>query len=880
MPGRFFALFRRRRLDRELREEIEAHLAMQEEVFRRQGMTAEAARLAARREFGGVTQTIETYRERRGIAWIESSLADLRYAVRGLRRNPVFAAAAILSLALGIGANTAIFSLYHTLMLRLLPVEKPQQIVSLYRTGGWGRGYASYPLFLEIRKRTDLFQDVAARTGVDKVRFSAGAGGLETAGREMVSGNYFRMLGVAPAIGRVFTDQDNRTPHAHPLAVLSYDFWQRRFGGAPGIVGRTFTVSEQPLTVIGVAAKGFHGVEVERPADLWVPLMMSEAEIMQPGMNSVWMLGRRRPDVSAARIQAALDVFYGGYLATLYGSTPNSAFRRMAMEQRLEVRDGAAGLSLLREQFGKALSVLMAAVGLVLLASCANVANLLLARGAARRKEIALRVSLGAACGRLVRQDFTESLLLALTGAGIGVLFALWGTHAMLGFLPGSANDTSLARPDAAVFGFTALLSVLSALLFGLVPALRLAAVAPAEGLRAAAPAGGSRTGLRKAVVMLQVAFSVVLVALASLFSASLASMRSIDTGIRNESVAAFSLDFPQSWKPAQTAVLRRRLIERLESMPGVSLVSYGFPGPYLGGYSRTSVQIPGVASVSRDPLWVERQTIGPHFFEILGSQPLAGREFVRADFTAAPSAAIVNQTFVRQYLRDEPRVLGRLLNLGNQTLTIVGVVGDMRDQGLGEKPGPTLYLPLTMDAVEWEPSILVRSSQSPTTLAAVLRPELSRLGPDIAFSEPKTIRQQIDESIFRERLLATLGGFFGVLALALAAIGLYGVVAYGAARRSREIGIRIALGAHRLSVVRTVVADALMLVAGGLVLGLPLAFLAARRVSGMLAAVPPATLTTLAVVSFALVAVGLIAAAAPARRAATLDPMRVLRIE
>ena len=881
MPGRFFALFRRARLDRELREEIEAHLAMQEEAFRRQGMTAEAARLAARREFGGVTQTIENYRERRGIGWIESSMADLRYAMRGLRRNPAFAAAAILSLALGIGANTAIFSLYHALMLRLLPVERPQQIVSLYRTGGWGLGYASYPLFLEIRKRTDLFDDVAARSGVEKVRFSAGANGrLETAQRELVSGNYFRMLGVAPAIGRVFTDDDNRTPHAHPLAVLSYDFWQRRFGGDTAVLGRTLTVAEQPLTVIGVAAKRFQGVEVDHHPDLWVPVMMSEAEIMQPGMNSVWMLGRRRADVSAARIQAALDVFYRGYLAALYGETPNSAFRHMAMDQRIEVRDGAAGLSLLREQFGRALAVLMAAVGLVLLASCANVANLLLARGAARRKEIALRVSLGAARGRLVRQAFTESLLLALAGAGLGVLFALWGAHAMLGFLPGSADDTSLARPDAAVFGFTAVLSVLSALLFGLAPALRLAAVPPAEGLRAAMPAEGRRPGLRKAVVMLQVAFSVVLVVLASLFGTSLASLRSIDTGIRNESVTAFSLDFPQSWKPAQTAALRRRLIDRLESMPGVSLVSYGFPGPYLGGYSRTSVQIPGVSFASRDPLWVERQSIGPHFFEILGSPPIAGREFMREDFTAEPSAAIVNETFVKQYLRDEPRVLGRLLNLGKQNLTIVGVVRDMRHQGLEEKPDPTLYLPLAMDAVEWEPSLLVRSSQPPAALAASLHAELARLGPEVASSEPKTIRQEIDQSIYRERLMATLGGFFGLLALALAAIGLYGVVAYGTARRAREIGIRVALGARRVSVVRTVIADAMLLVAGGLLLGLPLAFFAGRRVSEMLAAVPAASLTTLAVVSAALVAVGLLAAAGPARRAATLDPMRVLRIE
>ena len=283
MWQRFSSLFRRSRLERELTEEIETHLALQEELFRRQGMTPEAARLAARREFGGVAQAMESYRDRRGIRWLESSLADLRYAFRGLRRNPGFAAAAILSLALGIGANTAIFSLFHTLMLRMLPVENPQQLVSLYRTGGWGRGYSSYPLFLEIRKRTDLFEDVAARSGVERVRFSSGSNDrLETAELEMVSGNYFRMLGIAPAIGRVFTGDDNRTPHAHPLVVLSYDFWQSRFGGDPGVLGRSVTVAEHPLTIIGVAAKGFYGVEVDHRADLWEPAMMSAGEIMDP----------------------------------------------------------------------------------------------------------------------------------------------------------------------------------------------------------------------------------------------------------------------------------------------------------------------------------------------------------------------------------------------------------------------------------------------------------------------------------------------------------------------------------------------------------------------------------------------------------------------
>ena len=597
-------------------------------------------------------------------------------------------------------------------------------------------------------------------------------------------------------------------------------------------------------------------------------------------MNWVWMVGRRRPEVSAGRIQAAIDVWFPQYLASVYGANPNSGFRRTAMAQHIEVRDGAIGLSLLREQFGKALVILMAAVGLVLLASCANVANLLLARGAARRREIALRISLGAARGRLVRQALTESLLLALSGAALGVLFALWGIHAILGFLPGGASELYLARPDGAALGFTVLISVISAILFGLAPALRSTAVDPAEGLHTAAPAGGRRPALRRAVVMLQVAFSVVLVVLAAQFGNSLSAVRAVDPGFRNQSVTAFTLDFPESWKPADTASVRRRLIAGLETLPRVSLVSYGFPGPFLGGYSSMNVQVPGSPVASKDPQWVSMQNIGPRYFEILGSRTLEGREFGRADFTKEPAVALVNQTFLRQYLPGEPHVLGRLLSLGKQSVSIVGVVPDMHHHGLLEKVDPTVYLPLPLDAVQWEPSFLIRSDLPPAALAAAVRAELAKLGPQVAFSAPKTIRQEIDESIYRERLLATLGGFFGLLALALAAIGLYGVVSYGTARRANEIGIRIALGARRHSVVWSVMRDAALLAAGGLLLGLPLAFAAGRRISAMMTGVPEAGLSTLGVTAAVLAAVALIAALAPARRAATLDPMRVLRSE
>ncbi len=874
MGKRLFSLFRRARLDRELAEEIEAHLAMQEDVFRRQGMTPEAAHAAARREFGGVAQTMEAYRERRGIGWIEAFAGDLRYALRGLGRNPGFAAVAILSLALGIGANTAIFSLYHALMLRLLPVERPQELVSLYRTGGWGRGFASYPLFLEIRKRTDLFQDVAARSGVARLRFAAGSSDRqETAGTEYVSGNYFRLLGIGPALGRLFTDNDNRIPHAHPLAVLSYEFWQTRFGGDPAVLGRAVTVENQPLTVIGVAPHGFTGVDVDHRADLWAPAMMYPDNVMEPGMNWVWVFGRRRAEVSSRRIQSAIGVFFHQYLESVYGAIGNAAFRRTALDQQIEVRDGAVGFSILRDQFGKPLIVLMAAVLLVLLASCANVANLLLARAAARQKEIAMRISLGATRGRLVRQALTESLLLVAAGALAGMAFAVWGAHAILAFLPTGASDPSLADPDSAVLAFTIAISVASALLFGLIPGLRSAGDSlPQRRDRKAA-------GARRAVVIVQVAFSVVLVVFAALFGDTLARARAIDLGFSNQSVTTLDLQFPEQWNPAEIRAARARVIGQIETLPGISLVSYAAPGPYQDGTSSGSVGIPDSPTV-REPVWVDRHNIGPRYFEILGSPPLAGREFDRADLTASPRAAVVNEEFVRRYLPGNKHVLGSLLNFGESSIPIVGLVRNIRHQGLREKVEPTVYLPLPPDSAGMAPSILVRSALPPATLAHVLRRELERFTPQIAISDPKTIRRRIDESIYRERLLASLGGFFGLLALTLAAVGLYGVVAYGTARRSAEIGIRIALGARRTSVVWIVLRDALLLVAGGLSIGLPLALVAGSRVSALLSVVPKAGVSTLAATAATLAAVALAAALLPARRAATLDPMRVLRSE
>jgi len=863
---RLWATLRGRRLDRDLDDEIAAHLAMQEDEFRARGMTPQQARAAALREFGGVTQTVEKYRDRRGVSWLETAARDLRYALRGLRQNKAFAAAAIASLALGIGANTAIFTLVRTLLLRSLPIAHPEELVTLYRTGAWGRGYGSYPWYLEIAKRNDLFQGVIARSNVDKVHL---AGGPESVRQELVSGNYFRVLGIGPALGRLIGEDDNRAPHASPVAVLSFDYWQRHFGGDPAVLGRTLVINDQALTIVGVAARGFHGVEVDQQPDLWAPAMMTDSPIFEPGAHWAWVLARRRPEVSRAQIQAAVDVAFRQYLNQAYANNSVAAFKKMAMAQRIEVRDGAIGLSSIRERFGTSLRVLMAAVGLVLLAACANVANLLLARGAARRREFSLRVSLGATRGRLVFQALTESLLLAAGGAALGLALADLGMRQLVAFLP----DPPAVEPDGAVLAFSAAITALAVVLFGLGPALQAVRVDAAEGLRIGAGASAPRSRLRRVLVVAQVAFSVVLVVLAGLFGHSMAELRAVALGFRADSVVGFSLDFPEKWTPAQRIPPRERLLAQVAAMPGVAAVSYGFPGPFLHGTSNATIRVVGEGPVTSND-WVNLQVAGPRYLTVIGATVRDGRDVEDTDTAKSRRIAIVNEAFLRKYLPNESAPLRRQLALGKDTYDIVGVVADIAHQGVRAKPSPTVYMPGTQTEGNWEPTIVVRAAGTPEALIGGIR----RLGANI--TEPRPIRREVEQSLLQDRLLATVGGFFGLVALALAAVGLYGVVAYGTARRLREIGIRVALGARRSSVVWMIVRDALLLVAAGLAIGLPASYVAARQVASLLFGLKPIDAFAFSMTAAALATAGLAAAILPARRAAGVEPVSVLRAE
>jgi predicted permease len=625
---------------------------------------------------------------------------------------------------------------------------------------------------------------------------------------------------------------------------------------------------------------------VERRAEVWVPaMMMSDMMFDNPRFWWLYVVGRRRPQVPARQVQAAMNVLMAQHLNAAYPSSYNAAVRKKALEQRLEVREGSVGLSVLREEFGRPLTVMMVAVGLVLLAACANVANLLLARGAARQKEVALRLSLGATRARLVRQALTESLLLVVAGGALGVGLAAWGQRVVVQFLPASSGDPFGAAPDSVVLLFTLAITALSALLFGVGPALRSTAVDPAAGMRAGSVGQGGRPLLRRALVVAQVAFSVVLVGLAALFGHNLYALRSVDLGFRNQNVVAFELDFPRKfWSNVRTP--SHQLAEQLQTLPGVSSVSYGFPGPFLMGSSDDSIRVPGSERTAREPVNVDVAHIAPRYFETIGTPLILGRELDRHDMTSPRQVAVVNEAFVREFLPGEKHPDSRTLSFddkkpeGGEPTFIVGVVRDVRHNGIQEAVQPTVYVAIDQGQNAGLPTILVRTQAPPTALLPPIYRELGRLGPNIALGDFRTLRQQVDESIFEQRMLAALGAFFGTLALVLAAVGLYGVVAYGTARRTGEIGLRIALGAPRAQVVWMILRDSLLLVALGLVIGLPAALAGARAVQSVLFGIQPADPFTFATTAALLAAIGGAAAFLPARRASRLDPSQVLRNE
>jgi predicted permease len=721
-------------------------------------------------------------------------------------------------------------------------------------------------------------------------------GKSERASGELVTGNYFEVLGVRPAIGRMFSAADDRTPGAHPIAVLSYGYWQRRFAGDPSVLNQSILVNGYPLTIVGVSARGFTGIEVGSSRDVMVPVMMKAQ--MTPTWNDLdnrrsrWLniMGRLKPGITASQAEVQLNVVYRQINAMeieAIKSIPSGTFRDRFLNKHLDVLPGYRGLSDLRSQFSKPLFVLMSMVGVVLLIACVNVANLLLARSTSRQKEIAVRLALGAGRGRIVRQQLIESLLLAFSGAVVGLVFAAWTGRLLLAALPGDQSAQTLQpTPDMRVVGFTILLALLTALVFGIMPALAATRPAVTTALKeeAGAVAGGGRQArVRRALVAGQVALSMLLVAGAGLFARSLYNLRAVDTGFQVDSLLTFSMDPSLSGYSVERSVQLYELIQSaIAELPGVRSVSMSEIGPFTGNGWGMTIKVDGYERKDGEDMNPSVDGVGTRYFATMGVPLIAGREFSEKDVMGAPRVAIINQTMARYFFGDT-NPMGRRFGFGRDKGTeieIVGVVKDMRTLQMNQAPPRYVYIPYRQDESLTELTFDVRVSGDAQAAAAGVRQAVQRLDPNMPIFNMKTMAAQVSESLYVERMVATLSIAFAGLATLLAAVGLYGVMSYAVARRTREIGIRIALGAERTRVLWLVLKEVALLGGVGIGVGLLGAFYLTRKVESELFGLSPHDPATLAGAVVLLLAVAFAAGMLPARRAATIDPMIAMRTD
>lgn len=831
-------------------------------------------------------------------------LQDIRFAVRQLRKSLGFTSVAVITLALGIGANTAIFSLLDAVLLRKLPVQEPQQLV-LFGKGTWrgsmdelpNRSWQlfSYQFFREFRQKNEVYSDVAA---ISSILFSthgrvADGTSLEKIDVELVSGSYFNTLGVKPILGRALNDADDVTPGGHPVAVVSHSWWQRRFGRTPAIVGRTVTFGSTVYTVIGVAPPEFFGAIVGQSPDLWIPLAMQKQ--ISPGWNglddkmfqSLYMVARRRPGVSVEQASANTNLIFKQILHSYVGPQPTSKQLDDINHAQIALTPAAAGLSQLRREFSSPLKILMAVVGLVLLVACANVANLLLARATARRREIAVRMSMGAARWRLFRQLLVESAMLATAGTVLGAWVAWWAMHLLLRMVSAGTETVQLrVSLDAQVLAFTALIAMLTVLLFGAAPAVYAVRVELIPSLKEGRGTTSTQSTslLARGLIVGQVALSLVLLVGAGLFLRSLVNLSNIDTGFDKQNVLMASIDsIGAGYKEdARLESMMQRVEERVNSLPGVRGSSFAFSVFNQGGWT-TRLMVPGRALNEHDPD-VDHNIVGSKFFDAMGLPIVLGRGFVPEDSLGSKRVAVINETLARTYFAGESP-LGRTFTIGDssqqewQNLEVVGVVKDAKYMDLDERQMPAAFYPHAQH-VGYRYYFIARYTGNKDVVARAITQIVSDVDPNLPVYDFTTLAQVVDDSVLNHRLVAQLCTFFGLLAVLLASIGIYGLMSYGVTRRTNEFGVRLALGADRHNVVWLVLRETMLLVATGLLIGLAAVPAISRFVVSFLYGLKPYDALSIGSAVFALTAVALVAGFLPARRAAKVDPMVALRYE
>ena len=904
------------RVERDVDTELAFHLDMRIKRLIERGMDPAAARAQALRQFGDWdlvrSEMLDIdYQQEKTVKranYITELRQDTAYALRSLRGNLGFALVVVLSLAIGIGANTAIFTLIDALLLRPLPVPNAAELVIIgdparvnsVSDGSPRTDLFSFPVYDAMRKDPQLLIGLAAagRTGrldliIDdgKSASSGRAPEPEQARGRLVSGNYFAILGVPAFIGRPITVEDDRVANGSAVVVLSHAYWMRRFGADRNVIGRSITINRTPFTIIGVAPAGFHGEVVGRMSDLWMPLTMQPALmhgrqfLARPQTAWLQMFGRRAPGVTLEQVKAAYPALVR---RTVIATAPGSNAAEIEREEVM-VSNGARGLSGLRVTYGESLGTLMAAVGLVLLIVCANVANLLLARGAARSRELGVRMALGAGRVRLVRQLLTESLMLGALGGAAGLIAAAWGSKALLRMAAGGAGPVPLdISIDWRVLSFTAVVTGFTAILFGIVPALRATRVELAATLRSNSRGltGGllgapGRVGVGKLLVVAQVALSLTLLVGTSMLVRSTRALTTVDAGLARDRLLIVTVDAaPTGLDSARLVSYSRTTLDRLRRIPGVASVSFSENGIFSGTESGTTLQAEGFVARAEDDTTAAYDRVGPDYFTTIGAKLIEGRDIRATDDERSPRVAVINATMA-SFFFPPGKALGRRVTIDSATYSVVGVVADVKDHEIRGEPVRRLYLPIYQSGeLPSQVTFELRATGDPKTLVAPARTELRASHPGLLVlnNDPLTVLMRL--SISQDLLVATVASVFGVVALALAALGLYGVMTYATTRRTSEFGLRMALGAESGTVGRMVLGEAMRLVIGGAVVGLPLALVATRLLRNQLFGVNVVDVPSIAIAVVVMALSAAVAAYLPAIRAARVGPLEALRTE
>ncbi len=898
--------WKRNRSPEDFNEEIQAHLQLEADRLIEEGMERDKAMAAARRAFGNVTSTEERFYESSRWIWLDHLFGDIRYALRQMKRMPLSTGTIVLSLAVGIGVNTAIFSLADQILVRALPVHDPGQLVQLHWNGrfiGGGLGVGSlipHPLYRELREEQEVFVDLFARSPAE-VTLSIDAVS-ERVNAEVVTGSYFPTLGIRPAVGRLFNDQDNLVPDTHPVMVLSYDYWRGRFGADSTLIGRQLRMNGYPMTVVGVAQPGFHGTDWSRAPAIWVPMMMNDRVIGRGRLNErrerfLHVYARLPEGVSRKRAETQLQPWFRNYLHadTEREGWPGVNEQRMQeyLASTLDLLSGRQGQSQMQSRFQQPVLILVAATTLLLLLACLNVANLSLARTLARRRAIALRTALGASRARIVKEQLIESGLLAGAGGIAGVLLAPPVARSVLSYLRTASapwtGDVSLsANLDMRVLVFALGITVLVTLLSGATPAFFAASVRPVTALKAQSSGIAGGLGLRKTLVVGQFALALILLIGAGLFARTLGTLRALGPGFSTTNLLMFQVTpVNDGYELGASKPVLRSVLTEVQALPDVEQVGVGLWELLSGGGWGNPVTVESsqrVVSNENESIPMNAVTAG--FFAALGTPITLGRDFDARDIRNEPGwglrSAIVSEEFVRRYI-PVGNPVGARVAIGRDpnvvpSIEIVGVVKSFRDHGLRELE-PQIFFSL------WERSVgtgtfYVRTRSSLAATARAIRAAVNRVDPVLVLTSLRTLEDQLDRLLVYERMLAMLAGAFAVIATLLAMIGLYGVLTFSAACRTKEMGIRLALGAPRWSAGGLIVREAAALGATGLTIALPASWALGRLIENRLFGVRPMDWMTVAGAAMVLALAWLVASAVPARKAETVNPLDALRTD